>query len=67
MPDFILRKHSDKFIIKKWRQFANVAVNNNDRLDQRFYLWKKGTDIVTVLCWFDRHYSKGVMALYDKA
>jgi hypothetical protein len=58
-----MSKHSDAFVQKKWDEFANIPITNDDKLDQSFYLWKKGTDKMLVWHWFDEHYSKGVAAL----
>ena len=58
-----MSKHSDAFVQKKWDEFANVPITNDDKLDQSFYLWKKGTDKMLVWHWLDEHYSKGVAAL----
>lgn len=54
---------SDKELENKWQEFANVSINNNDELEDDWWIFEKGTDKYDVWDYFDTHHSKGVKCL----
>lgn len=50
----------DKKLEKLWEEFGNIPIDNNDRITERFYHWKKGTNRFDIWHWFDDNHSKGL-------
>jgi len=53
-------KFSDKQIEKLWKEFGNICLDDNDKIDTDFHIWKKGTDKFKIWHWFDDNHSKGL-------
>lgn len=54
------QKEKDLFVKNLWEEFANVALDEEENIDEDFYIWKKGTDRDTIWHWFDNNYSSGL-------
>lgn len=51
----------DIFLEILWSEFSNIPVNeDDDTIDESFYIWNKGTDKMDIWHWFDNKYSKGL-------
>lgn len=62
MKDFnnMNQKERDMFIKNLWEEFSNIALDEEENIDEDFYIWKKGTDRDTIWHWFDDNYSSGL-------
>ena len=49
-----------KEIKKRWNEFSNIPINNNDTIERDFYNFKKGTNRFDVWKWFDEVCPNGV-------
>lgn len=54
---------TDKELENKWREFADIPINDNDELEVDWWIFDKGTDKYYVWDYFDTHHSKGVRYL----
>ena len=43
-----------------WNKFKDIPTNEADEIDERFYIWKKGTDKMEIWKWFDEESKNGV-------
>ena len=57
----------DKALEQLWDSFGKVPVNDDDRIDEDFLVWEKGTDRFDIWHWFDEEHSKGVAVLSGAA
>jgi hypothetical protein len=46
-----------------WDEFGDTPINDDETIDEAFYIWPKGTDRFDVWHWFDQYHSKGVAVL----
>lgn len=53
----------DKLIEKLWGLFSNGCVDEDDNIDEEFFIWKKGSSRYSIWGWFNNYYSKGVRYL----
>ena len=49
-----------------WQELGNVPIDENECLEEDFYIWSKGTHREEVWEWFDEHYPNGVTGLMFK-
>lgn len=54
---------TDKELENKWREFADVPINNNDELEVDWWIFEKGTDKYYIWSFFDENHSKGIKCL----
>lgn len=38
---------------KLWEEFADVPIDKDECIDEKFYNWEKGTDRYEIWHWFD--------------
>lgn len=50
-----------KELEKLWGKFADVPINNDDKIEEDFYLWEKGTDRFYIWHWFDEKLPNGLV------
>lgn len=54
----------NKYVENLWSQLENISVDKKaDRLDQDFFIWKKGEYVHTIWSWFNTKYYGGIDAL----
>jgi ssDNA-binding Zn-finger/Zn-ribbon topoisomerase 1 len=55
---------SDCSLKSLWKEFANTPViineDNEEVIDEDFFIWRKGTDKYHIWKWFDINHSKGL-------
>ena len=56
-------KYSDVELENLWRDFADVPIDEDERLEEDWFKYKKGTDKEDIWHWFDKKHSKGVYYL----
>lgn len=57
-------KYSQRDIEILWDHFEDVAIDpETEKLDEDFFIWKKGTDKEDIWHWFDERYRKGIYYL----
>lgn len=56
-------KYSDVELENLWRDFADVPIDEDERLEEDWFIFKKGTDKEDIWHWFDKKHSKGVYYL----
>lgn len=60
---------NDVFVENLWKKFGDIPINEDDTIDEDFYIWKKGTDKLDIWHWFDDNHSlglaKGLMYKYS--
>lgn len=66
MNKFYNKKYTDEDLEKLWEEFGNIPIDENDNIDQDFYMWRKGTYKFDIWHWFDRLHSKGVFDIIYK-
>lgn len=44
---------SFKKLEKLWEEFADVPIDKDECIDEKFYNWEKGTDRYEIWHWFD--------------
>ena len=49
-----------QFFKELWELFGDVPVNEEDNIDEDFYIWLKGTDKFEIWTWFDEQLPNGV-------
>lgn len=55
------QQEKDKFIKKLWLEFTDtVILDEDDKIDRDFFIWKEGTDRNVIWNWFDDNYSEGL-------
>lgn len=47
-------------IIRLWELLGDIPVDEEDQIDEDFYLWEKGTDKFEIWHWFDEHLEEGL-------
>lgn len=52
--------NKDQELEALWLEFGNVPVNEDDEIEQAFYIFEKGTDKWYILDYFDEEHSKGI-------
>lgn len=51
----------DMFLEVLWSEFSNIPVNeDDDTIEEPFYIWSEGTEKMDVWHWFDDKYSNGL-------
>ena len=55
-----MKKLTDTFLENLWKKFGDVPVTNNEKIDESFYIWEKGTDKFSIWHWFDEEHSLGL-------
>lgn len=50
----------DIFVKDLWENFSNIIIDEEEKTEENFYIWNKGTDINEIWNWFDENYSKGL-------
>lgn len=54
----------DAELEKLWELFGEIAVGDNDEIQEEFLDFPEGTDRIEVWQWFDERYSRGVVSLF---
>ena len=56
-----LHEYTDKELADLWNDFSDVSTTlteeNRNVLDQKWFGWKKGTEVLDVWHWFDKRFS----------
>lgn len=56
---------TDKELEIKWKEFTDVYINDNDEIDEDWWIFEKGTDKYYIWDYFDEKHSKGVAYLLN--
>lgn len=46
-----------------WLAFSEHPINEDECIDEKFFIWKKGTPRIDILQWFDKKFPGGVIEL----
>lgn len=68
LPRWMLRNYqevSDE-LSALWEKFGDVPINENEEIDEDFYIWCKGTPREEIWHWFDERFPNGVAYLMYK-
>lgn len=59
------KEYSDKEIIELWRNMEDVPTDeNNEVIENDYFIWKTGTLVSEIWNWFNKNYSKGLKDLW---
>lgn len=58
-------QEKDCFLKQLWGNFANIPINDDDKIEEDFYIWEKGTEKMDIWHWFDDNHSKGIVKLMN--
>ena len=53
-------ENNQEDIKKLWEKFGDTPINDNEEIDEDFYIWEKGTDRYEIWHWFDEHLIQGL-------
>ena len=56
----IYRKYDDEFLETLWGELGNIAIDENECIEDDWQGWNKGTHREKIWDWFDKQHSKGV-------
>ena len=56
-------KYNDTELENLWNSLVDVPMNENEQLEDDWFIFPKGTDKEEIWHWFDEQYSKGVYYL----
>lgn len=56
-------KYNDTELENLWNSLVDVPMNENEQLEDDWFIFPKGTDKEEIWHWFDEQYSKGVSYL----
>lgn len=60
-------KTQDELVEKMWETLTDVNIDENECIEQNWFIFNAGTDREEIWYWFDEHHSKGVVWLmYDR-
>lgn len=51
---------NDKNLCNLWESFSNTPIDDEDNIDDDFFIWSKGTDKMYIWQWFDKNHSMGL-------
>jgi len=60
MPKEEYLKFSDELLEMFWEILGNVCIDEDENIDEDFWIWEKGTFREDIWHWFDEKHSKGV-------
>lgn len=55
-----MKNVSDKGLEHMWREFGDIAIDEDEKIITDFYDWKSGTDRFKIWHWFDEMHTKGL-------
>ena len=59
--DYITEKNYDIILDKMWEQLSDIPVNNTGEIiENKFYIWEKGTSRDDIWHWFDKRVQGGI-------
>lgn len=62
------KKYSDKEVIELWRNMEDVPTDeNNEVIENDYFIWKEGTLLSEIWAWYNLNYSKGLKELWLEA
>ena len=53
-------KYNDTELENLWKFLEDIPMNENEQLEEDWFIFPKGTDKEEIWHWFDEQYSKGV-------
>lgn len=56
-------RDKEEQLIALWQALCDVPMNEEEALEQDFFLWSKGTPCLVIWHWFDEQYHGGLAAL----
>ena len=56
-------KYNDTELENLWKSLEDIPMNENEQLEEDWFIFSKGTDKEEIWHWFDEQYSKGVYYL----
>ena len=56
-------KYNDTELENLWKSLEDIPMNENEQLEEDWFIFSKGTDKEEIWHWFDEQYSKGVSYL----
>ena len=56
-------KYNDTELENLWKSLEDIPMNENEQLEEDWFIFPKGTDKEEIWHWFDEQYSKGVYYL----
>lgn len=56
-------KYNDTELENLWKFLEDIPMNENEQLEEDWFIFPKGTDKEEIWHWFDEQYSKGVSYL----
>lgn len=51
---------NDKNLRNLWESFGGTPIDDNENIDDDFFIWTKGTDKMYIWHWFDNNHSIGL-------
>jgi len=60
--DYITGKRTPEELKKLWEELGDIPINeDDDSIDEDFYIWRKGTDKLHIWHWFDEEHPLGLV------
>lgn len=69
---YYFEQHSDTLLEEMWENFGDVPIDYDNPdypdgvIDEDWFIFEVGTDLMEIWYWFDEHYSKGIGNLMFK-